>query len=67
MNRIEIEISEEELEFNQLEKKYYERFGERYPLFKTDTRPLSEHIQIIRKCLGEGKRREIVLDPNVTY
>ena len=64
---MEIEISEEELEFNHLEKKYYERFGEMFPILKTDTRPLSDHIQIIRECLREGKRREIVLDPDVTY
>lgn len=47
--------SEIEKKFDEVEEQYRKVFEESYPLMITDTRPLSEHIRIMKECIQSGK------------
>lgn len=46
--------SQEEIECEELEDKYREKFGKPYPWYYDDDRPMSYHMKAIRKSLETG-------------
>ena len=47
--------NEIEKKFDEMAEKYFKKFKKPYPLMITDCRSLSEHIELMRKCIDDGE------------